>query len=135
MVKQILDNVYCIEVVLPENPLKMLNSYFFKGDAGEQNLLVDTGFRRDECWSVLRDGLQELGASPENTDVFLTHLHSDHTGNAGRMQKMGFQLMMSDIDNDILQNNNWEQRKERSLKEGFSRKELETVFSHNPAVI
>ena len=135
MVKQILDNVYCIEVVLPENPLKMLNSYFFKGDAGEQNLLVDTGFRRDECWSALRDGLKELDASPENTDVFLTHLHSDHTGNAGRMQKMGFHLMMSDIYNNILQNNNWGQRKERSIKEGFSRNELETVFCHNPAVI
>lgn len=135
MVRHIQENIYCIEVVLPENPLKMLNSYFFKGEKGEQNLLIDTGFRRDECWNALQEGMQELGATPENTDLFLTHLHSDHTGNAPRLQKMGCRVMMSAVDNTIMHLDTWRKQMERAVREGFSREELDTVFIHNPAVV
>ena len=42
--------------------------------------LLDTGFNRPECKSALEHGMQELGIDIENTSLFLTHLHSDHTG-------------------------------------------------------
>ena len=100
MLEEILDQIYRIPVPLPDNPLKELNSFLIKGNG--RNLLIDTGFCRKECYDALTDGLKQLNVSMEDTDILLTHLHSDHTGNAGRMQKMGFQLMMSDIDNDIL---------------------------------
>ena len=68
---------YAIPIPLPGNPLKSLNAYVI---TGQRNLLVDTGFRQEACRQALLSGLAELGISMDNTDIFLTHLHSDHTG-------------------------------------------------------
>lgn len=40
-------NIYSIFVPLPDNPLRNLNAYLIKDD--KRSLLIDTGFRRDEC--------------------------------------------------------------------------------------
>jgi glyoxylase-like metal-dependent hydrolase (beta-lactamase superfamily II) len=135
VVTHIKDNIYRIEVVLPENPLKLLNSYFIQGAPGEKNLLIDTGFRRPECWDALSAGLEELHARPEETDVFLTHLHSDHTGNAPRLQKLGSRVLMGRIDNALMHKDTWKQQMARAVTEGFDPEELDRVFLHNPAVI
>lgn len=63
---------------LPGNPLKVLNSYLVKGT--ERNLLIDTGFNQEECRTALFDGLKTLDASLDVTDIFITHLHADHSG-------------------------------------------------------
>lgn len=47
-----------------------------------RNLLVDTGFRTEGCKKALLKGLEQLGVSMEDTDILLTHLHADHSGNA-----------------------------------------------------
>lgn len=78
MIEEILPNFYRIEVPLPGNPLKALNSYLIKGR--ERNLLIDTGFNREECRKVLLAGLKTLDAAAESTDLFITHLHVDHSG-------------------------------------------------------
>ena len=136
VVTHIQDNIWRIEVVLPGNPLKLLNSYFIKGAPGEKSLLIDTGFRRPECWAALEDGMRELSVRPEETDVFLTHLHSDHTGNAPRLQKMGCRVMMSRIDNALMHDEDgWRRQMKRAITEGFEREELNRVFLNNPAVI
>jgi len=77
-VTKVLDQIWCIEVPLPKNPLKYLNAYFIRGK--ERNLLIDTGFNLPACREALLSGLEELGVSMETTDIFLTHMHSDHTG-------------------------------------------------------
>ncbi|MFX4262801.1 MBL fold metallo-hydrolase [Pelotomaculum propionicicum] len=63
---------------LPGNPLKALNSYLIEGP--ERSLLIDTGFNQEECRTALFDGLKSLGASLDQTDIFITHLHADHCG-------------------------------------------------------
>ncbi len=78
MVEEILSNIYRIEVPLPGNPLKVLNSYLVRG--GQRNLLIDTGFNREECREALLKGLGTLGADLEKTDIFITHMHADHSG-------------------------------------------------------
>ena len=70
--------IYRIFVPLPENPLKALNSYLIKTE--NRNLLIDTGFNRPECYEALATSLKDLNVDMEKTDIFLTHLHSDHTG-------------------------------------------------------
>lgn len=55
MYTQIEENIYSIYVPLPENPLRNLNSYLIKGEGG-RSLLIDTGFRRDECREALLAG-------------------------------------------------------------------------------
>ncbi|MFH1087575.1 MAG: MBL fold metallo-hydrolase [Chloroflexota bacterium] len=78
MIDQILPNLFRIEVPLPDNPLKALNSYLMKGDG--RFLMVDTGMNRAECKQAMFSGLKELGVDLSRTDFFITHLHADHSG-------------------------------------------------------
>ena len=78
--EEVATNIYRIPVNLPDNPLRVLNSYLIK-DA-KRSLLIDTGFRLDECKADLLAGLAELREDPSKVDIFVTHMHADHTGNA-----------------------------------------------------
>ena len=78
MIEQVLPDIFKIEVPLPKNPLRATNSYFIRGN--ERNLLVDTGFNCEESRDAMVSAFQELNVSMENTDLFITHLHSDHAG-------------------------------------------------------
>ena len=71
-------DIYKIPVFLPNNPLKILNSYVIKTPQG--NLVMDTGFRQPECLEALTEGLKDLEIDMDNTTLFLSHLHSDHVG-------------------------------------------------------
>ncbi len=87
MIENIRENLFRIEIPLPQNPLKALNSYFIQGS--ERNLLIDTGFNRDECREAMDQAIKEIGFSLENTDIFITHIHSDHSGLAGYLARPG----------------------------------------------
>lgn len=78
MVEEIQTDLYRIEIPLPRNPLKTLNSYIIKGD--ERFLIVDTGLNRQECKSAMFSGLKELNVDLNRTDIFMTHMHTDHIG-------------------------------------------------------
>lgn len=43
MVEEIIKDIYRIEIPLPGNPLKSINSYVIKGD---RNLIIDTRMNR-----------------------------------------------------------------------------------------
>ena len=73
--------IYCISMDLPDNPLRTLNTYVIK--TPEENLIIDTGFNRPECWQVLKTGLEELELNPAKTALFLTHLHPTTQGWCG----------------------------------------------------
>lgn len=138
MVTEVFDRIYSIPVELPQNPLRSLNSYFIRGVGGGKNLLIDTGFRREECREALFGGLRELGADLQKTDVFLTHLHSDHTGLAPELGEAGCRVFMGRVDRDLLLHNeriSWRSRQERLTHEGMPAPELEALFTKNPAVI
>lgn len=74
-------DIYEIRVELPDNPLQYLNSYVIKGKT--RNLVIDTGFNRPACRASLCAGLHALDIDLQKTDLFLTHLHADHTGLVG----------------------------------------------------
>lgn len=135
MIKQLHENIFTFEVVLPENPLKWLNCYVIKGAEGERNLLIDTGFKRPECLEPLIEGMKQLNLNPADTDVFLTHVHADHTGNAAALADMGCKIYMSAIDHDVQITNTWQERIDRALREGMAPEILKVVFAHNPAYI
>jgi len=78
VIEEIFANLYKIEIPLPKNPLKTLNSYVIKDS--ERNLIIDTGWNQDECMNAMQAGLRELGVDIKKTDFFITHLHSDHLG-------------------------------------------------------
>jgi glyoxylase-like metal-dependent hydrolase (beta-lactamase superfamily II) len=76
--EQILPGIFRIEVPIPHSPLKATNAYLIRGD--DRNLLVDTGQNRPESLKALKEGLQELSVDLGATDIFLTHMHADHSG-------------------------------------------------------
>ncbi|OPX84517.1 MAG: hydroxyacylglutathione hydrolase [Pelotomaculum sp. PtaB.Bin104] len=78
MVENILENIFKIEIPLPNNPLQALNSYIIKGK--DRTLVIDTGMNREECKTAMLDGLAEIGVSLKKIDFFITHMHTDHCG-------------------------------------------------------
>lgn len=134
MITQIDKNLYSFPITLPNNPLKWLNAYFIAGSGG-RNLLIDTGFNDPRCLAEIDEAFKELGADFENTDVFLTHLHSDHTGNADALEARGCRMIMGTRDYAYFGNKNWDASKARALKEGMKPDMMEIVFGCNPARI
>lgn len=134
MTSQLAENLYSIPVPLPNNPLKNLNAYLIKG---ERNLLVDTGFHLDACRSALLEGLKELDVSMEDTDIFLTHLHSDHTGLAPDIASPSTRIFIGEKDLSHMPGKqstfSWADSDRRFAAEGFPWDLLEVLTERNPA--
>ena len=94
--EEVAKNIYRIPVTLPNSPLKELNSYLIKDP--ERSLLIDTGFAVDTCLESLLRGLGELGTDSKNLEIFLTHMHSDHTGLAAEISGEGMPIYISAVD-------------------------------------
>ena len=113
--------IYRMLIPLPENPLKTLNSYLIKLE--NRNLLIDTGFNRPECHEALIENLKELNVDMEKTDIFLTHLHSDHTGLINKIAHKNSKVYIGKIDYEYMFENlegfNWEESEKRFASEGF----------------
>lgn len=134
MIEKLNDNplIHRICVPLPENPLKLLNSYVIQ-DGGE-TMIIDTGFNRPECEEALLAGLEELGVEfgeisevtdPSKFKVVLTHLHSDHTGLVGKLIERGGTVYMSSVDRWLLAaNGRWEASEKMFVKYGYPESEI-----------
>ena len=136
MVEEVYKNIYRIEVPLPGNPLKELNSYFIRGT--DSDLLIDTGFRREACRTALEEGLAFLGSDPARRDVLVTHLHSDHSGLADLFVGRGRTIWMSAEDLFLFRKFHEDTKPEfqyqRFPQEGFSAEMLREVYATNPAM-
>lgn len=139
MVEKIYDapDVYKIFVELPENPLRYLNCYVIK-DGGE-SLIIDTGFRREECIEAFKKGLKELDLDIDKSILFLTHLHSDHTGMVTDVITENTRVIMGSLDYEYLRRYverdqvAWKNSDERFYREGLSRELIEEQRRVNPA--
>ena len=91
--EEVVPGIYRVEVPLPASPLKSINSWVIPS-AGGRSLVVDTGMLRPECEEGLLDGLAALGLDLARTDVFVTHIHADHSALAGVLGERGATLHM-----------------------------------------
>ncbi|MCR1897623.1 MBL fold metallo-hydrolase [Irregularibacter muris] len=134
MIEEILKNIYVIKIPLPNNPLKNLNSYYIKGE--ERNLLVDTGFNSEVCYQAMKEGLKKLKVDMNSTDIFLTHIHSDHIGLSYRIASKNSKIYISDIDkkylDEFLNNHYWNYMLNKFKGSGFSMEEFEQNSKYNP---
>lgn len=129
MTLNIAENIWVFPIALPGNPLKWLNCYVIKDREGGRDLIIDGGFNQPACLSDLLSGMEELGLRPENTDVFFTHAHADHTGNAAALRKMGCRLMMGRIDYEYMRSAPWERGLRHKGEEGVPEKMLQEINS------
>lgn len=89
MVTEIKKNIYSIDMNLPKNRVKSINYmrlFLIKGENGGRNLLIDTGINKPECMNTILEAFDELGITLENTDIFISHMHSDHTGLVNKLK-------------------------------------------------
>ncbi|WP_418463301.1 MBL fold metallo-hydrolase [Frisingicoccus sp.] len=137
MFRQIHENpdIYTVPVVLPNNPLKNLNCYIIK--TPKENLVIDTGFNQPECLAALTEGLKELEIDMDRSTLFLTHLHSDHTGLTNHIATPKTRILISDVDYNYLKTqhdeNFWPWMEEKFYREGLSRDLIELQRTVNPA--
>jgi glyoxylase-like metal-dependent hydrolase (beta-lactamase superfamily II) len=78
MIEEVFPDIYRIEVPLPRNPLRVINSYVVRGP--DRFLMIDTGMNRPESIEAMRAGIESLAVDLDRTDFFITHGHSDHVG-------------------------------------------------------
>ena len=134
MAEKLAENLYTIPVPLPGNPLKNLNVYLL---AGERNLLIDTGFHLDACREALLAGLRELRVDMDRTDIFLTHLHSDHTGLAPDIAGPNTRIFIGEKDLSHMPGSHgdfsWADSDRRFAAEGFPWPLLRELVERNPA--
>lgn len=71
-----------IELPVPF-PLKTVNAWLFRGD---RPVLVDCGVASSLSYQTLLDGLRAAGQDPTELDLYVTHGHVDHAGNARRLR-------------------------------------------------
>lgn len=136
MAEQCGENLWRLEIPLVGNPLKTLNSYLI---IGERNLLVDTGFRQAPCREAMERQLEELGVDRDRTDIFLTHLHSDHTGLAPELVRPGCRVYIGAVDGrrlvDSSRDDSWQSVYREYVQNGFSAADMETLWNSNPAKV
>jgi len=97
---EVLPELYCIPVPLHGSPLRSINSWVIP--ASPRNLIIDTGMFRPECEEALLTGLDSLGVDPATSDVFITHLHADHSGLMAVLHERGAHIMMGAVDLELL---------------------------------
>lgn len=101
MIKEIYKNIFVNEVSLPKNPLRAINCYMIKSE--DRILVIDSAFDHPESEEVFFKGLEEIGAEVGKTDMFITHLHADHSGLAYKFQqKYKGKLYTSPIDLEFI---------------------------------
>jgi len=133
MIEEILPNLYRAEIPLPRSPLKSLNSYMIKGDG--RFLVVDTGMNRKECIEPMQAALKELNVNLDKTDLFITHLHSDHLGLAGTLATDKSRIYFSQLEASSFGSENeakWQDQIAFFVAHGFTDEEARKALSSHP---
>ena len=136
LVKQILPDLYRLEIPLPNTPLKVLNSYLIKGEG--RNLLVDTGFNHPQCLEAMQAALGQIQVDLRETDIFVTHYHSDHAGLLPKLVTNTSNIYCSEQDsvrmftNDYHLSSHWDNFRNFLLKHGFPASQIDSAAEHHP---
>ena len=130
--KEVYKDIYLFEIPLKGNPLKSFNCFIIKNN--ERNLIIDTGFNTKEIEELMMNAINTLNLDLEKTALFLTHLHSDHTGLASFLEKKGLQVYMSRVDGELLESGispdgGWKKIFEHGMMQGLKEDNV-TLATH-----
>jgi len=133
MIEEVLADLFRLEIPLPKNPLKAVNSYVIKGK--DRNLIIDTGLNRKECKDAFDSGLDQLGIKKEETDLFITHLHADHFGLVAYLAAESSKVYFNRPDSEIIEaKGHWDRMVDYARQNGFPEEELQSAISNHPGV-
>lgn len=132
MIEEILADLYKIEIPLPGNPLRAVNSYVIK--TPERNLIIDTGWNREECMNAMQAGLRELDVNLGRTDFFITHLHTDHIGLVPTLMTGTSKVYFNQPDAHSIENSDarWNYFFSYAQMSGLPENELQGILQSHP---
>ncbi len=131
MVQEVDEGIFLIELPLPGNPLRSINSYVVVGDG--RSLMIDTGMNRPECIEVMDSELGELDIGHGDIDVFVTHLHADHLGLAPHVSGGEADVYLGPRDiADIEESGYWNMMHSFAVRNGFPNPDPEDAISRHP---
>ena len=136
-IEEVARNIFRIPVRLPENPLRALNSYLIRDT--ERSLLVDAGFRHEKCREDIMAGFASLGLDISEIDIYLTHMHADHSGLASSIAGRGRRIYISAADlswlKDVISvDDNWERFNSRYVGASMPESIIKNMAEINPAI-
>lgn len=103
--RQVMKDIYQIEIPLKGNPLEAVYSYAIVGknaDGKKTCYIVDTGFNSEPCKEALLSALDDIGVSLDQAKLVITHLHSDHSGLAAELNQSGTEILTGHIDGQMI---------------------------------
>lgn len=133
--EEVLPGLFRIQVPLPGNPLKYLNSYLIKGE--DSALMIDTGFDMDECYTEIVRALGKINVDLKKTDILITHLHADHMGLVDRLAQS--KVYVGDVEAKLIEviknpSNYWSMVSNYFETNGFPEGELESLLEYNSGI-
>jgi glyoxylase-like metal-dependent hydrolase (beta-lactamase superfamily II) len=131
MIDEVWPSIFRMEIPLPANPLKAINSYVIKGE--DRFLMIDTGMNRPECMEVMQASLRELRVDLEKTDFFITHVHADHFGLISELATKSSLVYFNFPDAEVIREINlWEKMTAAASLNGFPDKDLQEAVKRHP---
>ena len=131
MIDEVRPGIFRMEIPLPANPLKAINSYVIKGE--DRFLMIDTGMNRPECLEAMDASLKELRVDLEKTDFFVTHLHADHFGLISELARPSSQVFFNFPEAEVIRRaDQWEKLAEAALLNGFPEGDLQEAIKRHP---
>lgn len=132
---EVAPHIWRIEIPLPRNPLRAVNSYAIKGQ--RRNLIIDTGMARPECRDAMRASLERLDIDLSRTDLFITHLHADHLGLVTDLACPGSTVYFNRPEAETVLNYDrfWESMRQAAARYGFTGSDLEEALARHPGRI
>ena len=134
MHEEILPDLYRIDIPLPRNPLKALNSYLIRGK--DRFLIIDTGMNREECRSAMFGSLEKLGVDLNRTDFYITHIHVDHLGLASTLATRTSKVYFNETEAKMIGHikPSGEDYETTYFSHGFPREEFKLAVAAHPSV-
>lgn len=131
MIEEIFPNIYRLEIPLPGNPLKAINSYLIKDNG--RYLQIDTGMNRAECQEAMTKYLQELRVDLKQVDFFITHLHADHLGLVSELAQGGAKIYFNYPDAQVINDpQHWQEMAATARRNGFPESDILAAISKHP---
>lgn len=135
MIEEISANLFRLESPIPQSPLKATNAYVVKGS--RRALMIDSGPNYPESLAAIRKGLAELCLELSDVDLFLTHMHADHSGLLQTLDCPGLRLFAHPVDAKIINQMFKEEDpladlREAACQNGFEQQEAEMAIRRHP---
>lgn len=130
---EVYKDVYCNIIPLPGNPLKSINNFIVK--SGDETLIVDTAFNTAVSIAAMQQILKSLDVDLQKTKLFITHFHSDHSGQAHLFAARGAKIFMGETDGHLVstmadqQSPHWNEVMEIAKLQGLGQENL-TIQEH-----